>query len=107
VQRGGAFGGWRLTCLQHLRSCLAAMKAHQYIIRNVSPRLDRALRAKAAARGVSLNTLVVQALEAEARVGAEPKIYHDLDDLFGTWVRDKAVDRALAEQRRGDSKDWA
>jgi HicB family len=82
-------------------------KAHQYTIRNVSPRLDRALRVKAAERGVSLNRLVVQALEAEAGVGAGSRAYHDLDDLFGTWVPDEAVDRALADQRQVDLKDWA
>lgn len=82
-------------------------KAHQYTIRNVSTRLDRALRTKAVERGVSLNSLVVQALETEAGFGANPKIYDDLDDLFGTWVQDKAVDRALTEQRRVDPKDWA
>lgn len=82
-------------------------KAHQYTIRNVSPRLDRALRTKAVERGVSLNNLVVQALETEAGFGANPKIYDDLDGLFGTWVQDKAVDRALTEQRRVDPKDWA
>lgn len=83
-----------------------AVKAHQYTIRNVPPRVNRALRAKAAARGVSLNTLLVQVLEAEAGVGATPRVYDDLDDLFGTWVHDKAVDRALAEQRRVDPRDW-
>lgn len=82
-------------------------KAHQYTIRNVPSRLDRALRKKAAERGVSLNTLVVQALESEAGLGAEPKVYDDLDEFFGTWVEDKAVDRALAEQRRVDPRDWA
>jgi len=83
-----------------------AVKAHQYTVRNVSPRVHRALLAKAAARGVSLNTLVVEALEAEAGVSGQPRSYDDLDDLFGTWVDDKAVDRALAEQRRLDPMDW-
>ena len=82
------------------------MKARQYTVRKVPPRLDRALRAKADARGVSLNTLVVQALESEAGLGAEPRIHRDLDDLFGTWIHDRAVDRALAEQRRVDPRDW-
>jgi HicB family len=82
-------------------------KARQYTIRNVSPRLDRALRVKAAERGVSLNRLVIQALEAEAGYGAGPRTYHDLDDLFGSWVPDEAMDRALAEQRQVDPRDWA
>ncbi len=82
-------------------------KAHQYTIRNIPPRVHRALRKKAAERGVSLNTLLVQTLEAEAGERAEPQEHHDLDDLFGSWVHDKAVDRALAEQRKVDPKDWA
>ncbi len=84
-----------------------APKAHQYTIRQVPDRLDRALRRKARERGVSLNTLMVQALEAEAGLGAARKVYDDLDDLFGSWVHDPAVDRALREQRRVDPKDWA
>ena len=38
--------------------------ARQYTVRNGPASLDRALRAKAAARGVSLNALLVQALAA-------------------------------------------
>jgi hypothetical protein len=83
-----------------------AKQAHQYTIRNVPPGLDRALRAKAAARGVSLNTLVVEALSATAGLEAAPKLYDDLDDLLGSWVHDKAVDRALTAQRQVDPKDW-
>lgn len=82
-------------------------KAHQYTVRSISPRLHRALKDKAAERGVSLNSLVVQALETEAGLRAEQPTYTDLDDLFGTWVHDKAVDRALREQRRVDPRDWA
>lgn len=82
-------------------------KAHQYTIRNIPPRVHRALRKKASDRGVSLNTLLVQTLEAEAGERAEPRAHDDLDDLFGSWVHDKATDRALAEQRKVDPKDWA
>lgn len=81
-------------------------KAHQYTIRNVPPKVHRALRAKAVARGVSLNTLLVEVLETEAGLRGEPKLHDDLDDLIGTWVADPAVDRALAEQRSVDPRDW-
>ena len=81
-------------------------KAHQYTIRGVSPGLHKALRAKATARGVSLNTLVVQELERALGLTADPPLCDDLDNFFGTWVSDKAVERALAEQRRVDPKDW-
>jgi hypothetical protein len=80
--------------------------AHQYTIRNVPPRVDRALRRKAQALGVSLNAYLVQALEAEAGLGPTPREHDDLDSFFGSWVEDKAVDRALAEQRRVDPRDW-
>jgi hypothetical protein len=82
-------------------------KAHQYTIRNIPLRVHRALTKKASDRGVSLNTLLVQTLETEAGEGGEPRVHDDLDDLFGSWVHDKAVDRALAEQRKVDPKDWA
>jgi hypothetical protein len=83
-----------------------AKKAHQYTVRGVEPRIHRALRAKALARGVSLNQLVVQALEVAAGLGPKEVVHHDLDDLFGTWIQEDSVDRALAEQRVVDLKDW-
>lgn len=81
-------------------------KAKQYTIRNVSPSIDRALRRKAAQRNVSLNALVLHALEAEAGMTAEPREHHDLDSFFGSWIADAKVDHALAEQRRVDPRDW-
>lgn len=82
-------------------------KAHQYTVRNVPPGVDRALRRKAAALRQSLNTILLRALEAEAGVSAEAREHHDLDRFAGTWITDPKVDRALAEQRRVDPKDWA
>jgi hypothetical protein len=82
------------------------MKAKQYTIRNVPHSVDRALRRKAAARKISLNALVLQTLEIEAGVSAEARERHDLDGFFGSWVPDPKVERALAEQRRVDPRDW-
>ncbi len=81
-------------------------KAAQYTIRNVPMSVDRALRRKAAEHKVSLNAVVLRALEAEAGVGPTPREHHDLDSFFGTWIADRKVDRALAEQRRVDPADW-
>lgn len=81
-------------------------KATQYTIRSVPARVDRALRRKAQARGVSLNRLALEALEAEAGVGPTPRASTDLDRFIGSWVKDAAVDRALAAQRRVDPRDW-
>jgi hypothetical protein len=81
-------------------------KAKQYTIRNVPPSVDRALRRKAVARKVSLNALVLHALEAEAGLAPEPREHHDLDGFFGSWIADAKVDRALAAQRQVDRRDW-
>lgn len=82
------------------------VKARQYTIRQVPSSVDRALRRKAKERKISLNALVLHALEVEAGVTAEPRENRDLDDFFGSWVADAEVERALAEQRRVDPRDW-
>lgn len=82
------------------------MKARQYTIRQVPSSVDRALRRKAKERKISLNALVLHALEVEAGVTVERRENHDLDEFFGSWVSDPEVDRALAEQRRVDPRDW-
>jgi hypothetical protein len=81
-------------------------KATQYTIRSVPARIDRALRKKAQALGISLNRLALEALAAEAGVGAEAPTRSDLDRFIGSWVKDDRVDRALASQRRVDPRDW-
>jgi len=83
------------------------MKAkNQYTIRNVPDSIDQALKRKAADKGVSLNSLVLDALSKEAGIGAQPRRYHDLDWIAGTWVADPECDRILREQRVVDPKDW-
>lgn len=81
-------------------------KATQYTIRSVPARVDRALRRKAQARGISLNRLALEALEAEAGVGSDARVRIDLDRFAGSWVKDAGVERALAAQRKVDPRDW-
>ena len=81
------------------------VKKHQYTIRNGPDSVDRALRKKAAARKLSLNGLLVEALAKEAGVDGRAR-HHDLDHLIGTWANDPAVDRALKAQRQVNPKDW-
>ena len=78
----------------------------QYTLRNVSPEVDRALREKARELGRSLNTVALDALAVGAGVRGQLRRYHDLDEFFGSWVEDPAVDRALEEQRRVDDELW-
>ncbi len=81
------------------------VKAAQYTIRNVPASVDRALRRRAAAAKVSLNTLLLRALEAEAGV-SHARERNDLDAFFGSWIADPRVERALADVRRVEPGDW-
>jgi hypothetical protein len=53
-----------------------------------------------------LNEVAVEALTCGAGVEREPGEYHDLDFLFGSWVADPVVDRALSDQRTIDADLW-
>ena len=86
-------------------ACMAR-RQHQYTIRQVPPSVDHALRQRARRLGRSLNQIALEALTREAGVEGRPERYTDLDGFFGSWVRDAAVDRALAEQRRVDDALW-
>ena len=81
------------------------MKAAQYTIRNVPASVDRALRRRAAAAKVSLNTLLLRALGAEAGV-SHARERNDLDSFFGSWIADRRVEEALADVRRVEPRDW-
>ncbi len=83
------------------------MKARtQYTIRNVPRPVDRALRSRAAERGLSLNAVLLEVLTSAAAVAKEPRMHDDLDHLIGSWVHDPETDRALDAQRKVDLRDW-
>lgn len=83
-----------------------AAKAHQYTIRNVPGAVHRRLERAAAARGVSLNSFLLELLARESGVEGVPSARNDLARFAGTWVDDPEVDRALAEQRVVDPREW-
>ena len=78
----------------------------QYTIRNIPRSVDQALRRKALRERKSLNTVLLETLAKEAGVGAEPRVYDDLDFLIGSWVADPETETALKEQRKVNPKDW-
>ena len=78
----------------------------QYTIRNISRKLDKALRAKARAEGKSLNRAALEVLEAALGVSGAPIKRRDTSFLAGTWVEDPAFDEAMREQRRIDPEMW-
>ncbi|MGV3622626.1 MAG: toxin-antitoxin system HicB family antitoxin [Archangium sp.] len=83
-----------------------AAKAHQYTIRNIPSAVHRKLARAAEDRGVSLNTFVLEVLTRESGVAQPRGKRNGLARFAGSWVHDPAVDRALAEQRVVDPRDW-
>jgi hypothetical protein len=81
-------------------------EATQYTIRNVPKVVDRALRRRAERQARSLNDVAVEALARGAGVENEAMEHDDVDFLFGSWVDDPVVDRALADQRTIDKGIW-
>lgn len=81
-------------------------EAVQYTLRNVPPALDRALRRRAKQLSKSLNAVALEALSRGAGVAHEEREQRELDFLFGSWVEDPEVDKALADQRMIEPDLW-
>jgi hypothetical protein len=82
------------------------MKNKQYTIRGVSERLDSVAREQAEKYHTSLNTLLLEALAKGLGAGKEPLLFHDMDELAGTWVEDEAFDDAIQSFDRVDTDLW-
>ena len=78
----------------------------QYTIRSIPARIDRALRERSKREGKSLNETALEALTRGLDLNHQPVRYRDLGSIAGSWVRDRAVDRALDEQRAIDPDLW-
>lgn len=80
----------------------------QYTIRRIPKAVDRALRDRAARENRSINEVALEVMADGLGVapGGAPVKRRDLTDLAGRWVKDKAVDQALADQRRVDDDIW-
>jgi len=50
----------------------------------------------------SLNQVSLEILERGLGLTGEEIVYHDLDDLAGTWVDDPEFDKAIEDQHRID-----
>jgi plasmid stability protein len=79
-------------------------------IRNIPPKLERAIRQRAGARRTSMNKAVMTLLEEHLGVSvSEPAAeYHDLDELAGVWSEREArpIEEVLAKQRAIDRDLW-
>lgn len=78
----------------------------QYTLRGIPKTLDLAVRERARREGKSLNEVAIAALaEGLGLAGArEPR--RNLDDVAGTWKKDAALEKALADQDRIDPDLW-
>ena len=79
----------------------------QYTLRGIPRRVDSALRRRAKELGVSLNRAAVEAIAHGLGLTDEQPVYHDLDDLAGTWVEDPAFDEAIREIDSVDPDLWS
>ncbi|HQY93616.1 antitoxin [Caldilinea sp.] len=84
----------------------------QMTVRGIDEQLHTVLKEMAAQKGVSVNRLVLDALQEAAGLlptrANQPRRYHDLDDLAGTWSEAEYSEfQATLEQQRGiDSDLW-
>lgn len=78
----------------------------QYTIRNIPPRLDRAIREQAKREGKSLNETTIEALLRAFGLSGERVRHRDVSDLVGTWVEEPEVEEALRDQRQIDESIW-
>lgn len=78
----------------------------QYTIRNIPDVLDAILRRFAREQGRSLNEVAIEALARGAGLGEKRLRQRDLGEIAGSWRKDPAFDRALAEQDKVDPELW-
>ncbi len=88
------------------RACNAYNSCMQYTVRNVPELVDAALRRCAREQGKSLNDAAIEALARGVGVAGERGRQRDLSDIAGSWRKDKAFERALAEQDTIDEAMW-
>lgn len=77
-------------------------------LRNLPPDVAQAIREEAEKKGLSLNKAVIGLLEKNIGLSGKKKIYHDLDELSGSWSVDEAkkFEKTLNTQRAIDTDLW-
>jgi DNA-binding ferritin-like protein (Dps family) len=79
-------------------------------LRNLPPKVARAIREKARRERLSMNKTVIKLLEEATGATRDVKrvVHHDLDRFFGTWTKEEAdaFDEALGEQRQIEPEMW-
>jgi hypothetical protein len=78
----------------------------QYTIRDIPRQLDVELRERARREGKSLNQVAVEAMAQGLGLGETSAPRRSVEDVAGTWKKQPAVERALADQDRVDPGMW-
>ena len=77
-------------------------------IHNLEPELDRRIRRKATAKGISLNQTVKNLLRKSLGIAKTTARNNDFNEFFGIWSKSKArkIEKALEDFERIDPEDW-
>lgn len=78
-------------------------------IRDIPKDVEKVIKKRAMQKNISLNKVVLDLLEEATGKKTKKKIiYHDLDNLFGSWEDEESqeFDRNLSKQRLIDKELW-
>ena len=78
-------------------------------LRNIPPAIQKAIRAKARQKKISVNRAVIEMLEERVGVSQQKRVvHHDLDRFIGSWTSREAqeFDKTLADMRKIDPGLW-
>lgn len=84
----------------------------QITLRSIPDEIEVMVKKEAKAKGLSLNKTFIALLGKAAGVKTKDKkkkaLYHDLDNLFGTWSKSDAIafNNSLQLQRKVDEELW-
>ena len=78
----------------------------QYTVRSIPSHVDRASRLRAEQQNLSLNSVIVTALEQAIIASGAAATHHELDNLIGSWVEDPEFDAVIGEFGKIDAEDW-
>ena len=95
-----------MQAVQCLSAGIMRKSNKQYTIRAIPEDLDDSLRRNSVREGCSLNNYVIETLKKGAGLTDAPPVFHDLDFLSGTWIKDDVCERALEEFNRIDEDIW-
>lgn len=88
-----------MECMQErAKNAITPRASSNVTLRGLDPELRSALDAEAARLGMSLNALILQTLRSSLGLAYSIQLFHDLDDLAGSWSAEEAEEFDAAVQ---------